>query len=201
MSTSSSIAILNKNGVVEQVSCHYDGHVHNNGAILLIHYRDVEKVRDLITLGTISSLKKNVHPSANSNHSFRNREEDVTTFYGRDRGDLAQNSRKFKSERDFLTVGISDNFNYLFNEKNKKWFFIGLIPIDYSKDSDPISPKVKILPLENLVKAEFQKMQSSLRDDFLLYEKEIQTKKDYEKLSVDLLNPSEENNPTKKLKI
>jgi len=86
MSTNSRIAILNQDGKVESVYCHWDGYLSNNGNILLNHYQDEAKVRELISLGQISSLEMNVKPVGNT-HSFDNKEKDCTVAYHRDRGE------------------------------------------------------------------------------------------------------------------
>lgn len=38
-------------------------------------------------MGSISSLAENIHPDPNFEHSFDNRQEGVTVFYHRDRGE------------------------------------------------------------------------------------------------------------------
>jgi len=86
MSTNSRIAILNQDNTVESIYCHWDGYLSNNGNILLNHYQDEAKVRELISLGQISLLEMNVKPVGNT-HSFENIEADCTVAYHRDRGE------------------------------------------------------------------------------------------------------------------
>ena len=56
MSTRSNIGILNNDGSISYVYCHFDGYPSNVGAILLQKYDTAEKVRALIAQGNISSL-------------------------------------------------------------------------------------------------------------------------------------------------
>lgn len=56
MSTNSIIGVTNKDGSVDSVHCHFDGHVIRVGAKLQKHFLDEAKVRLLIELGDILSL-------------------------------------------------------------------------------------------------------------------------------------------------
>ena len=56
MSTRSRIGILNDDGTVDSIYCHFDGYISNNGKILQEHYTDPAKMAELIALGDISSL-------------------------------------------------------------------------------------------------------------------------------------------------
>ena len=67
----------------EGVYCHWDGYLEHNGAILLEHYDDPAKLAELLSLGDISLLG----PSVGEKHSFDDRDEECTTYYGRDRGE------------------------------------------------------------------------------------------------------------------
>jgi len=48
MATTSRIAILNFDGSVDSIYCHYDGYPSHNGKILLKYYNDEMKIRKLI---------------------------------------------------------------------------------------------------------------------------------------------------------
>jgi len=100
MGTRSMIAIQNPyNKTVRAVYCHWDGYLEHNGAILHKHYSDSPKVNNLIALGDLSSLRKDI----GQKHAFskfdldsmieqRLHEEatqDMCTFYTRDRGEDA----------------------------------------------------------------------------------------------------------------
>ena len=87
MSTRSNIGYINNEGKIRAAYCHYDGYVAHNGRILLEHYTDAAKVKELVELGDMSFLAPKVNPTPGSGHDFDNNEDGVTVFYGRDRGE------------------------------------------------------------------------------------------------------------------
>jgi hypothetical protein len=180
MGTSSSIAILNKDGTIEQVNAHYDGNIFRTGAILLMHYKEPQKVRELISLGDISVLKREVHPS--EQHSFINPQEDVTIFYARDRGDVLIKPGKFNSLDDYLIVGISDEHNYIFDEKKEKWFYVNANRYFITNNES----RIAIQPLHPLVKATQDLMSRTIEEDFIEYVKQLKNERDYKKLQKEL---------------
>ena len=86
MATRSRIGIQNEDGTVSSVYCHWDGYPDHNGKILISNYTERERVEELIALGSISSLRKDIAPAPGSDHSFEKPQEDVTIAYHRDRG-------------------------------------------------------------------------------------------------------------------
>jgi hypothetical protein len=60
MATRSMIAIEDEDGTITSIYCHWDGYIENNGVLLLENYQDREKVKQLIALGDISALDKNI---------------------------------------------------------------------------------------------------------------------------------------------
>jgi len=85
LSTRSYICKENQDGTYTGIYCHSDGYLTYNGAMLIDHYKDREKVEKLISLGDMSILKPNIEPDPNKEHTFDNRQEEVCVFYGRDR--------------------------------------------------------------------------------------------------------------------
>ena len=132
MGTRSTIALEYADGTVEQVYCHWDGYLSNNGRILQEHYSDPFKLRDLIDLGDISSLKTTV----GTKHAFSQFEVpmdgeaydklygDMTTFYGRDRGETGVGAKKFKDYADYVANHQYEEFEYILRNVNGKatWF-------------------------------------------------------------------------------
>ena len=109
MGTRSMIAIQNPyNKTVRAVYCHWDGYLEHNGAILAKHYSASPKANNLIALGDISSLR----PEIGVKHSFSRLDTtipedeyerlygDMTTYYGRDRGESNAEFRVFKTAAD-----------------------------------------------------------------------------------------------------
>jgi len=123
MATRSTIALEFADGTVQQVYCHWDGYLDNNGVILQGHYMDPFKVRDLIDLGDISSLGPNIGdkhefdcPFAYGTPEYVKWSEDkreVTTFYGRDRGETNINARKFKDVADYEANAQQEEYDYI----------------------------------------------------------------------------------------
>jgi len=87
MSTRSLIARRQQNGNYIYVYSHSDGNSAHNGAILKHHYGTEERAKELIQQGAISSLDVRIHPTSHRRHDFCHREDGVTTFYHRDRGE------------------------------------------------------------------------------------------------------------------
>ena len=60
MATRSHIGKRNLDDTVDYIYCHWDGYPSNNGVILKDHYTTMDKVNELIELGDLRSLKKNI---------------------------------------------------------------------------------------------------------------------------------------------
>ena len=132
MGTRSTIALEFADGTVQQVYCHWDGYLENNGRILQEHYSDPFKLRDLIDLGDISSLKTTV----GTKHAFSQFEVpmdgeaydklygDMTTFYGRDRGEKGVAAKQFKSYADYVANHQYEEYEYILRNVDGKavWF-------------------------------------------------------------------------------
>ena len=122
MSTRSYIGITNADSSVDAIYCHYDGYPEYNGDMLIKHYNDENKVKELISLGDISSLREKVAPEPNSKHSFSTPDEDVTIAYMRDRGETGCETSHFTDEDDF-EKSVTDGFTeYIYLFKDNKWY-------------------------------------------------------------------------------
>ncbi len=131
MATRSTIALEFADGTVQQVYCHWDGYLSNNGEILLKNYKDPFKLRDLIDLGDISSLG----PEIGEKHEFdiqakygtpeylaeQRVRQGITTFYGRDRGETGIEARKFKDYADYRENAQFEEYNYCLR-KDGNWY-------------------------------------------------------------------------------
>ena len=133
MGTRSTIALEFADGTVHQVYCHWDGYLAHNGQILLKHYSNPFILRDLIDLGDISSLK----PTIGTKHAFSHFElraeevaeykvltENMTTFYGRDRGEDGTSAKKFKDYEDYVANHQYEEYDYILRNDNgvAVWF-------------------------------------------------------------------------------
>ncbi len=109
MATRSTIAIEYADGTVDQIYCHWDGYLDNNGVILRDHYKDPFKVRDLMDLGDLSSLGANI----GSQHSFEDRIDGECMFYGRDRGETGVGAKRFKDFEDYKANHQYEEYEYI----------------------------------------------------------------------------------------
>lgn len=126
MSTRSNIGIINKDGTVEVVYCHWDGYPSYNGVLLLNHYNSEERARDLISFGDISQLREKIRPE--TQHSFDNPQDGVTIFYKRDRDEVNVDARKYdtidaywKEEGYYFDI----EYVYMWDAVSGKWKWSG----------------------------------------------------------------------------
>jgi len=92
------------------VYCHWDGYPEYNGMILLEHYLDINKVKELISLGDLSSLGDEI----GEKHAFNNRDEKYCTFYGRDRGEPETDAKEFVSLEDVIDYYTPAGIEYIY---------------------------------------------------------------------------------------
>jgi len=129
MATRSTIALEFADGTVEQVYCHWDGYLAYNGKILAEHYSNPFVLRDLIDLGDISSLKSTVgtkHAFSHFDTEMKQEDydtlyRDMTTFYGRDRGETGADKKKFLDFQDFMVRFQHEEYAYILR-KDGNWY-------------------------------------------------------------------------------
>jgi hypothetical protein len=129
MATRSTIALEFADGTVQQVYCHWDGYLENNGAILFKHYSNPFVLRELIDLGDVSSLGEVVgiqHAFSRLDTEMPEEEYEalygnMTTFYGRDRGEKNTGAKKFKDFEDYKANFIHEEFAYILR-KDGNWY-------------------------------------------------------------------------------
>ena len=128
MATRSTIALEYADGTVDQIYCHWDGYLDHNGKILATHYMDPYKVRDLVDMGDVSSLGKEIGkkrpfcPAYNEQDPVKRAavqaEIDAadkagwTIFYARDRGETCP-ARKFKDYADYVANHQYEEYEYI----------------------------------------------------------------------------------------
>ena len=132
MGTRSTIALEFADKSVEQVYCHWDGYLEHNGQILQKHYINPFVLRDLIDLGDISSLKSTVGTKHDFSHFDNGMTQDeyyklyseMTTFYGRDRGETGAEKKSFVDFQDYLAHHQYEEYDYILRNVNGKatWF-------------------------------------------------------------------------------
>lgn len=112
MATRSTISIINKDGSVEGVYCHFDGYLSRVGKLLVNNYDSEKKVRELIALGSLSYLDIKAKPNKKSIHTFDNPQKGVTVAYHRDRGEELVIYKA--TNYDEFMENFGEAYNYLF---------------------------------------------------------------------------------------
>ena len=143
MGTRSTIALEYADGTVHQVYCHWDGYLAHNGHILQEHYSNPFILRDLIDLGDISSLKPTVGTKHDFSHFGTEMDQkeyealygNMTTFYGRDRGETGTGAKKFASFEDYLLNHQYEEYEYILRSLGGEavWFVA-----DHSDEFKPL---------------------------------------------------------------
>lgn len=121
MATRSTISLEFADGTIGQVYCHWDGYLAHNGKILFENYSNPFILRDLIDLGSVSSLGEIIgtkHPFSQFDTTmpkdeFENLYGKMTTFYGRDRGEGEYQATYFKDFADFKANGQAEEYDYI----------------------------------------------------------------------------------------
>ena len=132
MATRSTIALEFADGTIGQVYAHWDGYLAHNGKMLLEYYSNPFILRDLIDLGSISSLAPTIGTKRPFSHydtelslvEFNNKYGNMTNFYGRDRGETNTEARYFKDYLHFLVDGQQEEYDYILRNVNGvgTWF-------------------------------------------------------------------------------
>lgn len=128
MATRSSISIHNDDGSYTSIYCHWDGYLDHNGAILYHHYRDESRIRQLMELGHLSSLgrdlgekheTRNPHPHGSFDwEMWEKTDGQRCTAYGRDGNDHEHPARTFGTRAE-LMASMEQEYNYLW--KGGRW--------------------------------------------------------------------------------
>lgn len=111
MATHSTISKLENDGSVKTIYCHWDGYIDHNGKLLKEHYYDEQKIDNLIELGNILILYKNIKPTLET-HSFNTPEEDITISYYRD-GDKDLKILHFENIDEYFCINVFQEYNYI----------------------------------------------------------------------------------------
>ncbi len=119
MSTKSFIGIELPSGRVRAIYCHYDGYPEHHAPILLNHYNTAKKVRELLKLGSLSSLGTEIGVKHDMG-SVAPKHKTWCRAYHRDRLDAWDSTHPtvFPSFK-HLDLGA---YNYLF--KDHRWWLV-----------------------------------------------------------------------------
>ena len=115
--------------VCKSVYCHWDGYLEHNGEILAQHY-DSTKANNLVALGDLSSLRAEI----GEKHAFSRLETpmddeayeklygNMTTFYGRDRGEENTSWKVAHSFEEFLEQVHNCGAEFYYVMKDEVWY-------------------------------------------------------------------------------
>ena len=126
MATRCAIGIMHNDRILGKYS-HYDGYPEYTGEMLKKHYRNPLKTLPMVSLGDQSVLKKEFMPIS-KNHCFETPDEDVTVFYGRDRGESGCEAKWFDSYLDFVdhyaNMGCEYFYLWAFDRGTKEYRWV-----------------------------------------------------------------------------
>jgi len=116
MSTRSHIGLRNTDGTVDYIYCHFDGYPEHNGKILTENYQTIDKVKQLLDLGSLSILGPEIGEQQDfSDRSTHNKEWCLA--YGRDRGESNTSKRNLY----FNDLLSDDGVDYLYVFDGDYW--------------------------------------------------------------------------------
>jgi hypothetical protein len=115
MSTNASIGVQNANKSITSIYLHFDGYPDHTLTILKMHYNTLKLARQLMRLGDLSSLGKNIGKKQDFDNPI---DLDACLAYGRDRGEIGTKAIKVSLITDWQKV-IQTQYAYLF--VNNKW--------------------------------------------------------------------------------
>ena len=165
MATRSTIALEFADGTIGQVYAHWDGYLAHNGKMLQEYYSNPFVLRDLIDLGSISSLAPTIGTKRPFSHydtelllvEFQKQYNDMTSFYGRDRGETNTDATYFTDYEHFLVDGQEEEYDYILRNVNgvATWFVSDhgsdfmLLTEAFAKEARELAEiaEVEILPL------------------------------------------------------
>jgi hypothetical protein len=128
MATRSSIAMKTENGI-RGIYCHWDGYPEHNGKILSESYTDADKVKSLIDLGDLSSLRKDIGQKHSFDAKYSDQPElsemfdDWTTAYHRDRGEAWANTapQTYATVKEWQEAFDGSGCEYFYLFDNNTW--------------------------------------------------------------------------------
>ena len=120
MATRSLIGVMHGDKC-KAVYCHFDGYLAGVGKTLLENY-DSAKANYLVALGDVSVLAENIEIPEGVEHSFDKRAENITVFYGRDRGETGVDFKVFQDYDQLLDFCDGSMLEYYYIMKDGVWY-------------------------------------------------------------------------------
>ena len=132
MATRSIIGVMHGDNC-KAVYCHWDGYLANNGRILNDHF-DSAKANELVSLGSLSSLGRDIGEKHSFDNPFeygtddykahRKMYDNMCTFYFRDRGETfdGETFKTFTSHNDLFEYAESSWCEFIYIMKDGVWY-------------------------------------------------------------------------------
>lgn len=121
MSTRCLIGLREKDNKVSYIYCHNGGEPRRVGKMLVEYYSDKRHLRDLLSLGDMSSLGK--YPlSTPGGWEDRTKVGDKCLTYADRSEDVP--AKTAESVKDYLAIDCWQNYMYLFDPEENKWYFL-----------------------------------------------------------------------------
>jgi hypothetical protein len=105
----------------KSVYVHWDSYLEGVGCLLLEHY-DSSKANHLVALGDASSLGPEVFIPEGVEHSFNSPVKNITTFYGRDRGEEGTGWKTTSTFEDFYNLCNGCGAEYYYIMRDGVWY-------------------------------------------------------------------------------
>lgn len=120
MSTNAFIGIRENNSIT-YIYNHSDGYLEYLGRMLIEHYNSEEKAKALVALGDVSIVKEKLEPAEGTVHGFDydKRQEGVSVFYGRDRGEDWESIKPITIQN--TVFDEHTYYNYLYDVEQGRW--------------------------------------------------------------------------------
>ena len=113
-----------ENNSITYIYNHSDGYLEYLGKMLIKHYNSEEKAKALINLGDVSVVKEKLAPEEGTTHTFDNRQEGVSVFYNRDRGENWDDIQPIRIENTvFENPDYTIVYIYVYDVEEQAWLF------------------------------------------------------------------------------
>ena len=113
-----------ENNSITYIYNHSDGYLEYLGKMLIEHYNSEEKAKALVNLGDVSVVKEKLAPEEGTTHTFDNRQEGVSVFYNRDRGENWDDIQPIRIENTvFENPDYTIVYIYVYDVKEQAWLF------------------------------------------------------------------------------
>jgi len=123
MATRSSIGVLNIDGTVDAIYCHWDGYPEGVGRTLTQHWCDEQKINSLMALGSLSVLGSEIGEKHDFDARWDSGDPQSTwcLAYGRDRGEHGTGHRVFTSFKEFVSEMSCSGCEYFYLWVDGRW--------------------------------------------------------------------------------